>query len=148
MQAVIPGGSSTPMLSKEQCDDMLMDFDALRAEGTGLGTAAVIVMNKDVDLLRVMTRISAFYKHESCGQCTPCREGTGWLWRIVSRIENGHGTEEDLDQLLTLADRIQGKTICALGDAAAMPVRAFVENFKDEFSYHITHKKCMVDDPQ
>ena len=125
-----------------------MSFDSIAKAGSMLGSGGVIVMSESRCMVRSLLRLSYFYYEESCGQCTPCREGTGWLWRIVSRIENGHGTEEDLDQLLTLADRIQGKTICALGDAAAMPVRAFVENFKDEFSYHITHKKCMVDDPQ
>ena len=114
-----------------------------------LGSGGVIVMSESRCMVRSLLRLSYFFIMKNPAvRCTPCREGTGWLWRIVNRIENGQGTEEDLDQLLNLADRIQGKTICALGDAAAMPVRAFVENFKDEFLYHITHKKCMVDDPQ
>ena len=148
LKAVIPGGSSMPVIPGHIMMETDMSFDSIAKAGSMLGSGGVIVMSESRCMVRSLLRLSYFYYEESCGQCTPCREGTGWLWRIVSRIENGHGTEEDLDQLLTLADRIQGKTICALGDAAAMPVRAFVENFKDEFSYHITHKKCMVDDPQ
>ena len=148
LKAVIPGGSSMPVIPGHIMMETDMSFDSIAKAGSMLGSGGVIVMSESRCMVRSLLRLSYFYYEESCGQCTPCREGTGWLWRIVSRIENGHGTEEDLDQLLSLADRIQGKTICALGDAAAMPVRAFVENFRDEFSYHITHKKCMVDDPQ
>ena len=148
LKAVIPGGSSMPAIPGHIMMETDMSFDSIAKAGSMLGSGGVIVMSESRCMVRSLLRLSYFYYEESCGQCTPCREGTGWLWRIVSRIENGHGTEEDLDQLLSLADRIQGKTICALGDAAAMPVRAFVENFKDEFLYHITHKKCMVDDPQ
>ena len=148
LKAVIPGGSSMPVIPGHIMMETDMSFDSIAKAGSMLGSGGVIVMSESRCMVRSLLRLSYFYYEESCGQCTPCREGTGWLWRIVSRIENGHGTEEDLDQLLSLADRIQGKTICALGDAAAMPVRAFVENFKDEFLYHITHKKCMVDDPQ
>ncbi|RZP21977.1 MAG: NADH oxidoreductase (quinone) subunit F [Burkholderiaceae bacterium] len=148
LKAVIPGGSSMPVIPGHIMMETDMSFDSIAKAGSMLGSGGVIVMSESRCMVRSLLRLSYFYYEESCGQCTPCREGTGWLWRIVSRIENGHGTEEDLDQLLSLADRIQGKTICALGDAAAMPVRAFVENFKDEFKYHITHKKCMVDDPQ
>ena len=148
--AVIPGGSSVHMIPKSVCDDVLMDFDSLRAEGTGLGTAAVIVMDKSTDLLRAITRLSAFYKHESCGQCTPCREGTGWLYRVIKRIENGQGQQEDLDRLVDVAENINGNTICALGDAAAAPVISFIKHFREEFQYHIDHGCCMVghDEPQ
>lgn len=125
-----------------------MSFDSISKAGSMLGSGGVIVMSDQRCMVKCLLRLSYFYYEESCGQCTPCREGTGWLWRIVNRIENGKGSEADLAQLLGLADRIQGKTICALGDAAAMPVRAFVENFREEFEYHISHKKCMVDDPQ
>ena len=110
----------------------------------GILTAAVIVLDKSTDIVEAITRISYFYKHESCGQCTPCREGTGWLWRMVDRIETGHGRVEDIDLLNSVADNIQGRTICALGDAAAMPVRAFIKHYRDEFLHHIEHKTCMV----
>ena len=142
--AVIPGGSSTPLMPKAVCNTITMDFDALKEAGTGLGTAGVIVMDKSTDVVKAISRLSYFYKHESCGQCTPCREGTGWMYRMVERIENGHGKMEDLDVLNSVADNIQGRTICALGDAAAMPVRAFVKNFREEFEYHIEHKHCLV----
>ncbi len=148
LKAVIPGGSSMPVIPGHIMMETDMSFDSIAKAGSMLGSGGVIVMSESRCMVRSLLRLSYFYYEESCGQCTPCREGTGWLWRIVSRIENGQGTEEDLDKLLNLADRIQGKTICALGDAAAMPVRAFVENFEDEFLHHITHKKCMVDDPQ
>ena len=148
LKAVIPGGSSMPVIPGHRMMETDMSFDSIAKAGSMLGSGGVIVMSESRCMVRSLLRLSYFYYEESCGQCTPCREGTGWLWRIVSRIENGQGTEQDLDQLLSLADRIQGKTICALGDAAAMPVRAFLENFKDEFLYHITNKKCMVDDPQ
>lgn len=142
--AVIPGGSSTPMIPKDICETVNMDFDSLREVGTGLGTAGVIVMDKSTDVIKAIARLSRFYMHESCGQCTPCREGTGWLWRVIHRIETGRGKPEDLDLLLNLADNIQGRTICALGDAAAMPVRAFVKQFRAEFEHHIEHKRCLV----
>jgi NADH-quinone oxidoreductase subunit F len=135
--AVIPGGSSTPMLSAEQCQDMLMDFDALRGAGTGLGTAAVIVMNKDTDVLRVMTRISKFYKHESCGQCTPCREGVGWVWRMMDRLSNGEGTIDELDQLENVTRRIEGHTICAFADGAMWPVQGTLKHFRPLFEQRI-----------
>jgi NADH-quinone oxidoreductase subunit F len=142
LQAVIPGGSSTPMLSKEQCEDVLMDFDALRAEGTGLGTAAVIVMNKDVDLLRVMTRISGFYKHESCGQCTPCREGVGWVYRLMERLSRGEGTLAELDQLYDMTKRIEGRTICAFADGAMWPVQGTLKHFRHLFEEKIKKGKA------
>ena len=142
--AVIPGGSSVPLVPASQIMDCAMDFDGLKAVGSGLGTAAIIVMDKSTDIVRAISRISYFYKHESCGQCTPCREGTGWLYRMVHRIENGQGRPDDLDLLNNIAFNIKGRTICALGDAAAMPVEAMIKNFREEFEYHIEHKHCLV----
>ena len=121
-----------------------MDFDDLKDRRSGLGTAAVIVMNNQTDVIDAILRLAKFYKHESCGQCTPCREGTGWLWRMVDRIEHGKGRMEDIDLLGSVADNIQGRTICALGDAAAMPVRAMIKHFRDEFVHHVEHKTCVV----
>ena len=133
LQAVIPGGSSTPMLSADDCETALMDFDGLREFGTGLGTAAVIVMNKETDLLRVMTRISGFYKHESCGQCTPCREGVGWVYRLMERLSRGEGSPEELDQLYDMTKRIEGRTICAFADGAMWPVQGTLKHFRHLF---------------
>jgi NADH-quinone oxidoreductase subunit F len=133
LQGIIPGGSSTPLLSTEQAGKALMDFDGLKEHGTGLGTAAVIVMNRDVDLLRVMTRISAFYKHESCGQCTPCREGVGWVSRLMDRLSHGHGTRAELDQLYSITKKIEGRTICAFADGAMWPVQGTLKHFKHLF---------------
>jgi NADH-quinone oxidoreductase subunit F len=135
--AVIPGGSSTPILSVEQCQDILMDFDALRGEGTGLGTAAVIVMNKETDVLKAMTRISKFYKHESCGQCTPCREGVGWVWRMMERLSQGEGTIDELDELDNVTRRIEGHTICAFADGAMWPVQGTLKHFRPLFEQRI-----------
>lgn len=129
--AVIPGGSSVPMLPKDVCDTVLMDFDSLRAEGSGLGTAAVIVMDKSTDLIRAIARLSKFYYHESCGQCTPCREGTAWLWRMMERMATGDATKAEIDQLWDISKRIEGHTICALGDAAAWPVQGLINRFRD-----------------
>jgi len=140
LQAIIPGGSSTPMLNPEQSSTMLMDFDALRAEGTGLGTAAVVVMNKDVDLLRVMTRIAAFYKHESCGQCTPCREGVGWTYRLMERLSRGEGTLDELDQLYALTKKIEGRTICAFADGAMWPIQGTLKHFRHLFEAKLQEK--------
>lgn len=123
-----------------------MDYDSIAKAGSMLGSGAVIVMNETRCMVRSLLRLSYFYYEESCGQCTPCREGTGWLWRMVHRIENGQGSLEDLDRLNEVAGNIQGRTICALGDAAAMPVRAFLKHFRDEFTHHITNKRCLVDD--
>lgn len=141
LQAVIPGGSSTPMLNAGQCKTAIMDFDGLRELGTGLGTAAVIVMNKDVDVLRVMTRISAFYKHESCGQCTPCREGVGWVYRLMSRLAAGEGSYAELDQLFDITKKIEGRTICAFADGAMWPVQGTLKNFRHEFEKRIKAKE-------
>ncbi len=147
LKAVIPGGSSSPVVPGEIMMQLTMDYDAITKAGSMLGSGAVIVMDETVCMVRALERLSYFYHEESCGQCTPCREGTGWLYRIVHRIEHGQGRVEDLDVLLSLTDNIQGRTICALGDAAAMPVRSFVNAFRAEFEYHITHKRCLVGAP-
>jgi NADH-quinone oxidoreductase subunit F len=146
IKAVIPGGSSMPVLRGDVMMDTDMDYDAIAKAGSMLGSGAVIVMNETRCMVRSLERLSYFYQNESCGQCTPCREGTGWLYRIVHRIEHGQGRPEDLDLLNSLADNIQGRTICALGDAAAMPVRAFLKNFRAEFEHHIEHRRCLVPD--
>jgi NADH-quinone oxidoreductase subunit F len=146
LKAVIPGGSSMPVVPGEVMMATDMDYDSIAKAGSMLGSGAVIVMDETRCMVRCLLRLSYFYYEESCGQCTPCREGTGWLYRIVSRIEHGQGRAQDLDLLNDLADRIQGRTICALGDAAAMPVRAFVTHYRDEFQYHIEHGKCLVPD--
>jgi len=135
--AVIPGGSSVPLLPKNICDTVLMDFDSLKAEKSGLGTAAVIVMDKSTDIVRAIARLSKFYMHESCGQCTPCREGTGWLWRMMDRMANGNAQISEIEQLLDIAGRIEGHTICALGDAAAWPVQGLVRHFRSEIERRI-----------
>ena len=128
--AIIPGGSSVPCLTKEMCDTVLMDFDSLRALGSGLGTAAVIVMDKSTDIVKAIARLSKFYYHESCGQCTPCREGTGWMWKMMERMATGNARKEEIDQLWDISKRIEGHTICALGDAAAWPVQGLIRNFR------------------
>lgn len=130
--AIIPGGSSVPLLPKSICDTITMDFDALRAAGTGLGTAGVIVMDKSTDVIAAIARLSHFYKHESCGQCTPCREGTGWLLRVMKRMVKGDAEIAEIDQLYNLTKQIEGHTICALGDAAAWPVQGLIKHFKDK----------------
>lgn len=144
LKAVIPGGSSTPILPGDIMMDVTMDYDSIAKAGSMLGAGSVIVMDETTCMVRSLARIAYFYYEESCGQCTPCREGTGWLSRVVNRIENGQGSQEDLDLLDGVAERIMGNTICALGDAAAMPVRSFLKHFRDEFQYHIDHKQCMV----
>jgi len=128
--AVIPGGSSVPMLPKSVCDTITMDFDALRAAQSGLGTAGIIVMDKSTDLIEAIERLSHFYKHESCGQCTPCREGTGWMWRIMRRMVKGDAAPEEIDRLFDLTKQIEGHTICALGDAAAWPIQGLIRHFR------------------
>ncbi|MET4699674.1 NADH-quinone oxidoreductase subunit F [Constrictibacter sp. MBR-5] len=135
--AVIPGGSSTPMLPKDVCDTILMDFDSLRAARSGLGTAAVIVMDKSTDIVRAISRLSKFYMHESCGQCTPCREGTGWVWRVMERMVVGNATVAEIDLLLDVCSEIEGHTICALGDAAAWPVQGLFRHFRPEVERRI-----------
>lgn len=129
--AVIPGGSSVPLIKKDICDDVTMDFDALKGAGTGLGTAGVIVMDKSTDIIAAIARLSHFYKHESCGQCTPCREGTGWMMRILDRMVEGNAKSEEIDKLYDLTKQIEGHTICALGDAAAWPVQGLIKNFRE-----------------
>jgi NADH-quinone oxidoreductase subunit F len=144
LKAVIPGGSSMPVLTADVMMATDMDYDSIAKAGSMLGSGAVIVMNETRCMVKSLLRLSYFYYEESCGQCTPCREGTGWLYRMVHRIEHGQGRPGDLDMLNKVADGIQGRTICALGDAAAMPVRAMIKNFTDEFAYHIEHKRCSV----
>jgi len=159
----VPGGSSAKVLragerykmkSKQpdgslaereiDLEEIPMDFDSLAAVGSMAGSGGVIVMDDTRCMVKSLMRLSYFYTHESCGQCTPCREGTGWLYRMVHRIEHGQGRMEDIDLLNSVSDNIQGRTICALGDAAAMPVRAMIKNFRDEFIHHIEHKSCVV----
>ncbi len=144
LKAVIPGGSSAPVLPAHIMMDCTMDYDSIAKAGSMLGSGAVIVMDETRCMVRSLLRLSYFYYEESCGQCTPCREGTGWLYRVVHRIEHGEGRPEDLDLLDNVAGNIMGRTICALGDAAAMPVRSFVKHFRDEFAHHIEHKSCVV----
>ncbi len=144
LKAVIPGGSSAPILPASIMMDCTMDYDSISKAGSMLGSGAVIVLDDSRCMVKSLQRLSYFYMHESCGQCTPCREGTGWLSRMVDRIETGHGRPSDMDLLNSVADNIQGRTICALGDAAAMPVRAMIKHFRHEFEYHVEHKTCMV----
>jgi NADH-quinone oxidoreductase subunit F len=133
LKALIPGGSSTPILRADQIDGISMDSDSLRTAGTMLGTAGMVIMDEDTDIVDMLWRISHFYHHESCGQCTPCREGTGWLEKILIKIKNGDGEIRDLDLLLDLCTQMEGRTICALADAAAWPVRYTIDRFRDEF---------------
>jgi NADH-quinone oxidoreductase subunit F len=128
--AVIPGGSSVPCIPASQCNDLPMDFDSLKELKTGLGTAAVIVMDKSTDMIRAIARLSYFYKHESCGQCTPCREGTGWMWRVLERMTKGQAEKREIDMLLQVSYQVEGHTICALGDAAAWPVQGLIRHFR------------------
>lgn len=139
--AVIPGGSSVPLIPSHVCEDIKMDFDSLNKIGTGLGTAGIIVMNKQTDIVRAIARLSAFYKHESCGQCTPCREGTGWLMRMMNRIVENKVTPEEIDLLEQVTHQIEGHTICALGDAAAWPIQGLLKHFKNEILDRISDTK-------
>ena len=132
LKAIIPGGSSVPLIPKKTCDTVLMDFDSLSAVKSGLGTAAVIVMDQSTDLVKAIAKLSYFYKHESCGQCTPCREGTGWIWRMMEKIGSGQANSSDIDKLLDVTKQIEGHTICALGDAAAWPIQGLFRHFRDE----------------
>ena len=138
LKAVIPGGSSVPLIPKDICDGILMDFDSLTEVKSGLGTAAVIVMDKSTDLVKAISKLSHFYKHESCGQCTPCREGTGWLWRMMEKIGEGNATSSDIDKLLDVTKQIEGHTICALGDAAAWPIQGLFRHFREEIEDRLT----------
>ena len=135
--AVIPGGSSMPLLPASMCDDLTMDFDALLKLKSGLGTAAIIVMDKSTDVVKAITRIAYFYKHESCGQCTPCREGTGWMWRVLQRMSRGEAQKQEIDLLFDVSKQIEGHTICAFGDAAAWPVQGLIRHFRDEIEARI-----------
>ncbi len=145
LKAVIPGGSSVPVLKGEVMMDLTMDYDTIQKAGSYLGSGAVIVMDETTDMVKVLQRISRFYFSESCGQCTPCREGTGWLYRMLCRIVEGKGTLEDIDRLDEVAHKIEGRTICALGDAAAMPVWSFIQNFREEFVHYVENGCSMVD---
>ena len=144
LKAVIPGGSSVPVLPGEIMMDLTMDYDSIAKAGSYLGAGSVIVMDDTVCMVRALERLSYFYYEESCGQCTPCREGTGWLYRVIHRIEHGLGKPEDLDLLESVAGNIMGRTICALGDAAAMPIQGMLKHYRHEFEHHIQHKQCMV----
>ena len=135
--AVIPGGASVPLIPKSICDTVKMDFDSLKEVQSGLGTAAVIVMNKSTDIVEAIARLSHFYKHESCGQCTPCREGTGWMYRMMSKMINGNIENDDIDKLLDVTKQIEGHTICALGDAAAWPIQGLIRHFRSEVERRI-----------
>ena len=138
--AVIPGGSSVPLVPAEQIWDAPMDFDGLKALGSGLGTAAVIVMDKSTDIVRAISRLSYFYKHESCGQCTPCREGTGWMWRVMERLRTGEAAVEEIDMLQQVTKQVEGHTICALGDAAAWPIQGLIRHFRPEIERRIEER--------
>ena len=140
--AVIPGGSSVPLLPASECQDLTMDFDTLRDKKSGLGTAAVIVMDKSTDVVKAIARLSYFYKHESCGQCTPCREGTGWMWRVMERLREGRAEVAEIDMLLKVTKQVEGHTICALGDAAAWPIQGLIRHFRPEIEARIARRKA------
>ena len=140
LKAIIPGGSSVPMIPKSVCDSVSMDFDSLSSVKSGLGTAAVIVMDQSTDLVKAIARISRFYKHESCGQCTPCREGTGWMWRMMEKIAAGEASPSEIDRLLDVTKQVEGHTICALGDAAAWPIQGLFRHFRDEIEEQLIKK--------
>lgn len=148
LKAVIPGGSSTPVVPADVMMRTIMSYDSIGKAGSMLGAGSVIVMDETTCMVKALERIAYFYYEESCGQCTPCREGTGWLYRVIKRIEEGDGRQEDLDRLVDVANNINGNTICALGDAAAAPVISFIKHFRDEFQYHIDHQRCLVAEPE
>ncbi|MAY17138.1 MAG: NADH-quinone oxidoreductase subunit F [Methylophaga sp.] len=148
LKAVIPGGTSTPVVPADVMMQTAMSYDGIGKAGSMLGAGSVIVMDETTCMVKALERIAYFYYEESCGQCTPCREGTGWLYRVIKRIEEGEGRQEDLDRLVDVANNINGNTICALGDAAAAPVISFIKHFRDEFQYHIDHKSCLVTEPE
>ena len=143
--AVIPGGSSTPLMPKDVCETMTMDFDALRNAGTGLGTAGIIVMDKSTDIVKAIARLSYFYKHESCGQCTPCREGTGWMWRMMDRMVRGEAELHEIETLEQVTRQVEGHTICALGDAAAWPIQGLIKHFRPVIEQRIAAHRALVD---
>jgi len=146
LKAVIPGGCSMPVMPADVIMECDMDYDSIANAGSALGSGGVIVMDDSTCMVKALMRLSRFYYAESCGQCTPCREGTGWMYRVLERIENGQGRPEDLDLLDSAAEQIAGRTICAFGEAAAWPVQSFLKHFRSEFEYHITHKTCLVSD--
>jgi NADH-quinone oxidoreductase subunit F len=139
--AVIPGGSSVPVIPKDVCDTVLMDFDSLKDVKSGLGTAAVIVMDKSTDIIKAIARLSQFYKHESCGQCTPCREGTGWMMRVMNRLVQGRAEPDEIDTLEQVTRQVEGHTICALGDAAAWPIQGLIRHFRPQIEERIAQYK-------
>ena len=143
--AVIPGGSSTPLMPKDVCETMTMDFDALRNAGTGLGTAGIIVMDKSTDIVKAIARLSYFYKHESCGQCTPCREGTGWMWRMMDRMVRGEAELHEIETLEQVTRQVEGHTICALGDAAAWPIQGLIKHFRPVIEQRIAAHRAVED---
>ena len=147
LKAVIPGGSSVPLITREMSETALMDFDSLRDMRSGLGTAAVIVMDKSTDVVKAIARISYFYKHESCGQCTPCREGTGWMWRVMERLVEGDAEIHEIDTLWDVTKQVEGHTICALGDAAAWPIQGLIRHFRPELERRINAKRGVGDAP-
>jgi len=142
--AVIPGGSSVPLVPAAEIMDVPMDFDGLKELGSGLGTAAVIVMDKSTDIVRAISRLSYFYKHESCGQCTPCREGTGWMWRVMERLRVGESSPEEIDMLYQVTKQVEGHTICALGDAAAWPIQGLLRHFRPELERRIAEREGQI----
>lgn len=146
IKAVIPGGSSTPILRGDQLEGVCMDAESMKAAGSAVGTAGLIVMDEDTDLIAVLTRIAHFYHHESCGQCTPCREGTGWLEKLMKKFERYEARKEDIDLLLDVANNVEGNTICALGDAAAWPIQAMIRRFRDEFEKRVKRDVVPVEE--
>jgi len=144
LKCVIPGGSSVPLIPAEACDELTMDFDTLMKHKSGLGTAAVIVMDRSTDVIKAIRRIAYFYKHESCGQCTPCREGTGWMWRVLQRMESGDAEKSEIDTLWDVTKQVEGHTICALGDAAAWPVQGLIRHYRHEIEARIDNRKQQV----
>ncbi|MEW5422599.1 NADH-quinone oxidoreductase subunit NuoF [Amorphus sp. 3PC139-8] len=140
--AIIPGGSSVPCLPATECQDLPMDFDTLRDKKSGLGTAAVIVMDRSTDIIKAIARLAHFYKHESCGQCTPCREGTGWMWRVMERLVEGRADPAEIDMLLEVTKQVEGHTICALGDAAAWPIQGLIRHFRPEIEARIATRRA------
>ncbi|MEO1206184.1 MAG: NADH-quinone oxidoreductase subunit NuoF [Pseudomonadota bacterium] len=144
MKCVIPGGSSVPLIPAEDCDDLTMDFDALMKHKSGLGTAAVIVMDRSTDVIKAIRRIAYFYKHESCGQCTPCREGTGWMWRVLQRMETGDADKSEIDMLWDVTKQVEGHTICALGDAAAWPIQGLIRHYRHEIEARIDARENAI----
>jgi NADH-quinone oxidoreductase subunit F len=145
LKAVIPGGSSVPVVPADVMMGLTMDYDTIQKAGSYLGSGAVMVIDETTDMVKLLRRISRFYHSESCGQCTPCREGTGWLYRMLTRMVEGKGQPEDIDRLDDVARKIEGRTICALGEAAAMPVWSFIKHYREEFEYYVEHGRSMVE---